>query len=71
MAMQRATYITIWDGTTEVHTGCLIDRTQFPPMVYGIENPEQFNQYRKCNEEYVELADGYRLYDFSFDKEPF
>jgi len=70
MAMQRATYITVWDSFTEIRLPCLIDRGQFPPMLYSIENTEQFNRYRKCNEEYVELADGYHLFDFTFDKDP-
>ena len=70
MTMQKATYVTVWDGTIEVRLPCLVDRGPFVPMIYGIENPEQFDQYRKCNEEYVELADGYILYDFVFDKDP-
>jgi hypothetical protein len=59
--MEKATYVTVWDGGIEIRTKCLFDRAA--STVYDIESVE-VNGLDILEEEYVELADGTEIRDF-------
>jgi hypothetical protein len=56
MANQVATYVSVWDGSVEVRTGCLIDMEQNPPAVSQVQEVEISGQdYSGLDEEYIDV----------------
>jgi hypothetical protein len=56
MANQIATYVSVWDGSVEVRTDCLIDMEQNPPAVSQVEEAECDDEdYSSLSEEYIDV----------------
>lgn len=59
--MEKATYVTVWDGGIEIRTQCLFDKNS--STVYDVESVE-VNGLDVLEAEFVELADGTEIKDF-------
>ena len=59
--MEKATYVTVWDGGIEIRTKCLFDRNA--STVYDVETAD-VNGLEILEEEFVELSDGTKVRDF-------
>ena len=59
--MQKATFVSVWDGGTEIRTSCLYDPQT--NMVSEIETAD-VNGLEVLDEQFIELADGTKILDF-------
>jgi hypothetical protein len=59
--MEKATYVTVWDGGIEIRTQCLFDKES--STVYDVESVE-VNGLDILEEQYVELSDGTEIREF-------
>jgi hypothetical protein len=59
--MEKATYVTVWDGGIEIRTQCLFDKES--STVYDVESVE-VNGLDVLEEEFVELSDGTEIRNF-------
>lgn len=64
--MEKATYVTVWDGGIEIRTQCLFNRES--STVYDVESVE-VNGLEILEEEYVELSDGTEIKNFLTEDE--
>lgn len=59
--MEKATYVSVWDGGIEIRTQCLFSRES--SCVYDVESVD-VNGLDVLEEEFVELADGTEIRHF-------
>lgn len=67
MTFTTATYVSVWDGSTEVRTHCEIDVTQNPPAVTNVETVDAEN-HDSLDEEYIEFHNGEQIRTFTVDE---
>ncbi len=58
---QKATFVSVWDGGTEVRTNCLYDADT--NTAFDIETAD-VNGLDILDEQFIELADGTEIRDF-------
>lgn len=60
--MEKATYVSVWDGGIEIRTRCLFNRDM--STVFDVESAD-VNGLEVLEDEYVELADGTEVREFN------
>ena len=59
--------MSVWDGATEVHTSCLIDLSQTPPVVSDVQSAGDSGNWSSLEREYIALADGSEIDTFTIE----
>jgi len=62
----KATYVSVWDGGTEIRTSCDFN-TNTKEVEYVENTDENIEDFDICEEEYVELPGGEIVKDFTLD----
>lgn len=63
----NATYVSVWDGSDEVRTKCMIDLSTTPALVSDVETVNDSGDWSSLDKEFIELDNGEIIDTFTIE----